>query len=173
MLIESTRVRSLLNTVVEHAATREASPHPGHQATHITEKDGEGLLEEPDQYGSSLNPVPALVIALLGIMMSSHTQQSMVSSMVHRQWGNLLLGGSLMRSLTYVLVFLKPPKSVLPSRPPTELLTSFGLIAGGIMFMASVSYGPLSPPPPIFFFTRLVVRLGRADVYPPSSRLLG
>ncbi|KAF7544255.1 hypothetical protein G7Z17_g10099 [Cylindrodendrum hubeiense] len=30
-----------------------------------------------------------------------------------------------------------PPKSILPSRPPTELLASFGLISGGIIFMAS------------------------------------
>lgn len=59
--------------------------------------------------------------------------------MVHKQFGNLLTGASLARALTYVMMYLKPPRSVLPSRPPTELLTSFGLIAGGIMLMASVS----------------------------------
>ncbi|KPM38545.1 hypothetical protein AK830_g8027 [Neonectria ditissima] len=70
-------------------------------------------------------------------MMSSHTQSTMVSSMVHKQWGNLLLGASFARGFTYILIFLNPPKSVLPSRPPTELLASFGLISGGIIFMAS------------------------------------
>jgi hypothetical protein len=79
----------------------------------------------------SLNPVPALVILLLGIMMSSHLQSSMISSMVHKQWGNLLSGASLARITTYVIMYLKPPASVLPPRPLTELLTAFGLTAGG------------------------------------------
>ena len=128
MLVESTRVRDLLNTSVVDVK----SEHP------YSEEEGE-QLHPPATYEFSLNPIPALVILLLGIMMSSHTQASMISSMIHKQWGNLLLGASFARGLTYVLMFLKPPKSILPSRPPTELLASFGLISGGIIFMASVS----------------------------------
>ncbi|CAF3641591.1 unnamed protein product [Fusarium graminearum] len=94
-------------------------------------------IKAPDTYELSLNPIPALVIMLLGLMMSSHTQHTMMSSMVHKQWGNLLIGASFARGLTYILMFIKPPTSVLPSRPPTELLTAFGLISGGIIFMAS------------------------------------
>ncbi|KAF5677284.1 YTP1-like protein [Fusarium heterosporum] len=126
MLIESTRVRNLLNTTVQEVEPK----HP----YILEEADG---TEPPDTYEFSLNPIPALVIMLLGLMMSSHTQHSMMSSMVHKQWGNLLLGASLARSLTYLLMFIKPPKSVFPSRPPTELLAAFGLISGGIIFMAS------------------------------------
>jgi hypothetical protein len=147
MLIESTRIRHLLNTTVEDAAAKASSPFQvcatpdvaEQGANADAEKGHEDLLNEPDQYGFSLNPIPALVIVLLGIVMSSHHQAAMISSVVHKQWGNLLLGGSLTRFLTYVLVFIKPPKSVLPSRPPTELLTAFGLISGGVIFMASVS----------------------------------
>lgn len=73
-------------------------------------------------------------------MMSSHTQESMVSSMVHKQWGTLLTGAAFARGLTYVVLWLRPPRSVFPSRPPTELLAAFGLMAGGIIFMASVSF---------------------------------
>jgi hypothetical protein len=131
MLVESTLVRDLLNSTVTEAA----HAYPEH-ALHDDERDA---LRPPRQYSFSLNPIPALVILLLGIMMSSHTQESMISSMVHKQWGNLLTGASFARALTYVLMYLKPPKSILPSRPPTELLASFGLIAGGIIFMASVS----------------------------------
>lgn len=131
MLIESTKIRELLNTTVSDANDVDIEG-----AFEETEKD---KLATPDSYGVSLNPIPALVILLLGIMMSSHTQESMISTMVHKQWGNLLTGASFARGLTYVIMYLKPPRSILPSRPPTELLASFGLIAGGIIFMASAS----------------------------------
>ena len=129
MLIESTWIRDLLNTTVSGLAPAESS---------YPEVERE-QLKAPATYGFSLNPVPALVILLLGIMMSSHHQQSATSSMVHKQWGQLLMGASLARGFTYVILFIRAPASVLPSRPPTELLAAFGLIAGGIIFMASVS----------------------------------
>ncbi|CEI40129.1 hypothetical protein FVEN_g12418 [Fusarium venenatum] len=126
MLIESTCIRNLLNMTVQDIKLINR---------HAVEDANE--TEGPDTYELSLNPTPALVIMLLGLMMSSHIQHTMMSSMVHKQWGNLLLGASLARGLTYFLMFLKPPKSILPSRPPTELLAAFGLISGGIIFMAS------------------------------------
>ncbi|KAK8022628.1 hypothetical protein PG993_013395 [Apiospora rasikravindrae] len=131
MLVESTRIRELLNMTVTEAA----DAHPDH--THSEEE--RAALQAPKQYEFSINPIPALVIMLTGIMMSSHTQQSMLSSMVHKQWGNLLSAAAFARAFTYVLLYLKPPKSIMPSRPPTELLTSFGLIAGGVIFCASSS----------------------------------
>ncbi|KFA79125.1 hypothetical protein S40288_05710 [Stachybotrys chartarum IBT 40288] len=128
MLIESTWIRDLLNapvvqTVQDHAYSD-------------VEREG---LEPPESYEFSINPIPALVIMLLGTMMGSHHQAAAISAMVHKQWGNLLLCASLARAFTYVLIYLKPPKSNLPSRPPTELLAAFGLISGGIVFMASSS----------------------------------
>lgn len=128
MLVESTRIRDLLNTTVAVAAEE-----------NYTEDERDVAMEEPVSYKFSINPFPALVILLLGIMMTSHTQQSMISTMVHAQWGNLLAGAALARGLTYVITYLKPPTSILPSRPPTELLTSFALMTGGIIFMASSS----------------------------------
>lgn len=128
MLIESSRVRELLNTSVINAA----SEH------YHDEEEQKKDLQAPKQYEFSINPIPALAILLLGIMMSSHTQHSMVSSMIHKQWGNLLTGASFARGFSYVIMYLKPPKSILPSRPPTELLAAFGLVSGGIIFMASV-----------------------------------
>lgn len=127
MLIESTWIRDLLNTTV-------ADIEPTGAYSGVEREQ----LKTPVTYGFSLNPIPALVILLLGIMMGSHHQETMISTMVHSQWGNLLTGASVARGLTYVLVFLRPPQSVYPSRPPTELLAAFGLIAGGIVFMASV-----------------------------------
>ncbi|KAH8195763.1 hypothetical protein TruAng_010065 [Truncatella angustata] len=129
MLIESTNIRELLNTTVSEAALA--------QPAHSYNDEEREALQPPKQYEFSINPIPALVILLLGIMMSSHTQASMISSMVHKQWGNMLTGASFARGFTYVLMYLRPPRSILPSRPPTELLTAFGLIAGGIIFCAS------------------------------------
>ncbi|GJC87358.1 putative membrane protein C3B8.06 [Colletotrichum liriopes] len=131
MLVESSRIRDLLNTSVIDAAA--ITP----ERTYDDEE--RETLQPPQQYEFSINPIPALVILLLGIMMSSHTQHSMISSMVHKQWGNLLTGASFARGFTYVIMYLRPPKSVLPSRPPTELLAAFALISGGIIFMASAS----------------------------------
>jgi hypothetical protein len=128
MLIESTWVRDLLNASVNSDTRDWANTHTRGEE-----------LQPPRTYSFSLNPIPALVILLLGMMMGSHHQSSMISSMIHKQWGNLLSGASIARGLTYVIMYIKPPRSVLPSRPPTELLASFCLIAGGIMFMASVS----------------------------------
>ncbi|OAA81905.1 putative domain YCR061W, C-terminal [Akanthomyces lecanii RCEF 1005] len=125
MLVESSHIRDLLNT------TTTAVP------IHSYSNEEQERLEAPETYELSLNPIPALVILLLGIMMSSHHQATTTASMVHKQWGTLLLWASVARGLSYVLLYLKPPKSIFPSRPPTELLTSFGLIAGGIIFMAS------------------------------------
>ncbi|KAL8405138.1 hypothetical protein RB594_009868 [Gaeumannomyces avenae] len=127
MLVESAAVRDLLNTsVVETAA-----------AAGGDDDDNHPKQPTPTHSSVSLNPIPALVILLLGVMMSSHTQGSAVAGMVHKQWGTLLTGAALARALTYVLLYLRPPPSVLPSRPPTELLAAFGLSAGGIVFMAS------------------------------------
>jgi hypothetical protein len=127
MLIESSWIRDLLNTTAQSAAHQDAS---------YSEEERQAL-EPPATYDISINPMPALVILLLGIMMGSHHQHSQISSMVHGQWGRLLLGASFTRGLTYVVLYLKPPTSALPSRPPTELLTAFGLLSGGIIFMAS------------------------------------
>ncbi|RCI11338.1 hypothetical protein L249_7397 [Ophiocordyceps polyrhachis-furcata BCC 54312] len=139
MLIESTKIRNLLHTSVLHAMLRDTQP-AGDGERQPTD-DGERQQQQlpPSTHVFSLNPMPALVILLLGIIMSSHQQSAGIAMEVHRQWGLLLSGASFARCLTYILVFLRPPKSILPSRPPTELLTAFGLLAGGIIFMASSS----------------------------------
>ncbi|KAK5228786.1 hypothetical protein LTR99_010201 [Exophiala xenobiotica] len=123
MLIESKTIRKWLNTTVGSILT-----------------DGKQELElrtPPKVYNSSVNPIPALIIFLLGIMMSSHHQSSMISTAVHKQWGMLLAGFSVMRMLTYTMIYISPPTSGYPSRPPTELVSSFCLMSGGIVFMAS------------------------------------
>lgn len=133
MLVESNTIRALLDA-------RLAAPSLSEQLNSTPHQEKSHESGSPGQSSISMNPIPALVICLLGVMMSSHTQDSMVSTMIHKQWGSLLTGSSLARILTTVLIYIKPPRSALPSRPPTELLTSFGLIAGGILLMASVGF---------------------------------
>lgn len=123
MIIESRKVREFLNTSV-------LSSQPPSQYTSDS-------WQPPRAYKFSFNPMPALVIMLLGKMMGSHHQSSMLSTMVHKQWGTMFMGFALVRGLTYVMFYISPPTSYLPSRPPTEIITSFCLVAGGLTFMIS------------------------------------
>jgi hypothetical protein len=123
MLIESRKLRELLNTNV--------GPSPA--STHHYEEN----LEEPRQYRFSMNPMPGLIILLLGKMMSAHHQDSMVSTMIHSQWGGLLMGAAAARAVTYIVVYISPPTSYLPSRPPSEVIAAFCLISGGLTFIVS------------------------------------
>ncbi|OBT68945.1 hypothetical protein VE03_01240 [Pseudogymnoascus sp. 23342-1-I1] len=132
MLIESAGIRNLLNITTSKASINRPVESP------FTDGEDEELSWQPPQsYKISMNPIPALMVLLLGIMMSSHHQSSMVSTMIHKQWGTLLMGASFSRGLTYIIFYLSPPTSFLPSRPPSELITAFCLMAGGLVFMAS------------------------------------
>lgn len=124
MLFESRRIREALNkTLLPRSPYEESDCENWHP---------------PKSQGVPLNPMPALIILLLGIMMSSHHQSSMTSTMVHKQWGSMLVGFAIARGMTYILLFLRPPTSYLPGRPPTEIVASFCLMAGGLIFMLSV-----------------------------------
>jgi glucan phosphoethanolaminetransferase (alkaline phosphatase superfamily) len=106
----------------------------------------------------SFNPFPALVIGVTGAAMSAHAQtyqfqvrgtgqRHQVSWLrnrfetnqvdVHVLWGSALVGCALLRCLTYCLLWVSPPRSAVPSRPPTEALASFCLASGGLLFMLS------------------------------------
>lgn len=87
--------------------------------------------------GYSPNPFPVFTIFWTGILMSQHKQSSQISTNVHMQWGYLLAYGSFFRLISYVILMLQPNKNMAPSRPFTELITSFCLIAGGAIFMQS------------------------------------
>ncbi|KAL8739246.1 MAG: hypothetical protein Q9181_000137 [Wetmoreana brouardii] len=125
MLVESRRIRDLLNASLSRWNTSQDRYPYKEQWT------------PPKTYSFSMNPFPGLIILLLGLMMSSHHQHSMVSTMVHKQWGTLFVGFALARAVTYILTYLSPPSSYLPSRPPSEIITSFCLISGGLIFTAS------------------------------------
>ncbi|KAF1839588.1 hypothetical protein BDW02DRAFT_1021 [Decorospora gaudefroyi] len=122
MCIESTKVRELLNS--------------GVVASQAFSQQNESW-QHPRQYRFSMNPLPALIILLLGKMMSSHHQSSILSAMIHSQWGSMFMGFALARGLTYITLYISPPTSFLPSRPPTEVVSAFCLISGGITFMVS------------------------------------
>lgn len=87
--------------------------------------------------GYSPNPFPAFTIFWTGILMSQHEQASATSTNIHVQWGYLLSYGSFFRIFTFILLMLVPNQNLNPSRPFTELITSFCLICGGLVFMES------------------------------------
>jgi len=127
MFIESRKLRELLNATAQFSSPSRFD-HPS------SEKD---ILKPPRTYDFSMNPIPALIVLLLGMMMSSHHQETMFATMIHKQWGNLLVGAAFSRAATHIIFYLAPPTSILPGRPPSELITAFCLMAGGAVFMAS------------------------------------
>jgi hypothetical protein len=136
LLIETPAIRRCFNRTIEatlpsrtpsYQMLRNTSPYPSNQVN--------PAVLPPPQQSFSYNPFPGLIIFMTGIMMSMHKQESMVSTMVHMQWGYLLAAFALFRLGTYFMTFLNPPTSYLPTRPVTELLASFCLICGGIVFM--------------------------------------
>ncbi|KAJ7086752.1 hypothetical protein C8R44DRAFT_820961 [Mycena epipterygia] len=99
--------------------------------------DTSETVAEPVTYTSSFNPFPALVIGVTGSVMAAHFQTYLFQVQIHALWGNLLLAFAVLRCLTYFFLWVAPPQSTLPSRPPTEALGSFFLACGGISFMFS------------------------------------
>jgi hypothetical protein len=89
--------------------------------------------------GFSPNPFPVLTIFWTGILMSKHQQASALSTEIHTLWGNLFICACIFRLLTYVMLLILPVDNSLtkPHRPFTELIASFALILGGMMFMES------------------------------------
>ncbi|KAF8264950.1 hypothetical protein EI94DRAFT_1772521 [Lactarius quietus] len=94
-------------------------------------------VAEPASYGASFNPFPALVIGVTGAAMSAHFQTYLFQVQIHALWGYCLTGFAFLRCLTYFFVWLSPPRSILPSRPPSEALASFFLACGGLTFIMS------------------------------------
>lgn len=94
-------------------------------------------VAEPPSYIASFNPFPALCIGITGAAMAAHYQEYLFQVQIHQLWGNLLTGFSVLRCVTYFFLWLGPPRSILPSRPPTEALASFFLACGGLVFQFS------------------------------------
>ncbi|KAA8915878.1 hypothetical protein TRICI_001971 [Trichomonascus ciferrii] len=85
----------------------------------------------------TINPFPAFIVFWTGVLMSQHEQEFELATSIHMQWGYLFSVGALFRLGTYALLYLSPPQTTKPSRPFTELITSFCLICGGMVFIQS------------------------------------
>ncbi|KZW04447.1 hypothetical protein EXIGLDRAFT_599150 [Exidia glandulosa HHB12029] len=94
--------------------------------------------------GPSFNPLPGLVIGVTGLAMSAHHQAYVFLVQIHTLWGTMLAAFAAFRWLTYFLLWTKnrtgrsPMANIEPSRPPTEVLASFFLACGGLVFALSM-----------------------------------
>lgn len=84
MLIESKGLRDLLNVPSVKSTSHYQTPPWNHDA------DDPSSWNPPRTYRFSMNPLPGLIIILLGLMMGSHHQSSMVSIMIHKQVSNII-----------------------------------------------------------------------------------
>ncbi|EPS44619.1 hypothetical protein H072_1392 [Dactylellina haptotyla CBS 200.50] len=132
ILTESERVRALLNNVFSEDTQIMINRYEMAVAP-------QAMFQDTPKFRQSMNVFPALVIFMLGILMGSHHQETMLGTMLHKQWGMLLSGAAVFRLGTFLILYLKPPTSYLPSRPFTEPLTAFALMAGGTVFILSNS----------------------------------
>ena len=136
MGIESKTVRGWLATpasVVSAATAASSSSAPSRSQRAASPS----APSPPPSYRASFNPFPALVIGVTGLAMAAHAQVYVFQVQVHSLWGQLLAGFAVLRCLTYFFLFLAPPSSPLPSRPPTEALAAFFLACGGLVFQSS------------------------------------
>ena len=129
MALESSKVRSILGYAVVHT-------HPAATPVRANQDEVEAQAQPPS-YAQSFNPFPSLVIGVTGVAMAAHHQDYVYEVQIHILWGEMLAAFALFRWLTYFFLWLRPPVSTLPSRPPTEALASFALCCGGLLFMLS------------------------------------
>ncbi|SCV71976.1 BQ2448_4670 [Microbotryum intermedium] len=120
MLLESHKIRSLLSTM-----------------TVTMSSNSEDRITQPPSTRFSFNPFPAIIVGTTGIAMSAHAQTYVFQVSIHALWGLLLALFSTFRFLTYFFLYIRPPVSPLPSRPPTEALASLCLTCGGVVFILS------------------------------------
>lgn len=95
MLIESNHIRDVLNTSVEvELLTRQLADDSSSHTHYVTDMEFQAefqpflkpLVNETSS-AFSLNSLPALLVLLVGIMMSSHIQSSALGSMIHNGGG--------------------------------------------------------------------------------------
>ena len=129
MGLEMNSLRTLLGYPI-------AKLHPA-AAQATQEADVVSVQRPPPSYTGSFNPFPALVIGVTGIAMATHHQDYVYEVQIHILWGLMLAVFSVMRIVTYIILWLRPPTSILPSRPPSEAIASFALALGGLLFMLS------------------------------------
>ncbi|KAK4053903.1 hypothetical protein OIO90_003740 [Microbotryomycetes sp. JL221] len=120
MMLESKKFRQWLQTPVYAVSSVDRS-----------------RISPPASASFSFNPFPSIIIGTTGVAMSAHAQLFKFQVDVHALWGLFLGLFGVFRCLTYFFLFLRPPASVLPSRPPTEALASMFLTCGGVVFILS------------------------------------
>jgi hypothetical protein len=96
-------------------------------------------VEMRRQKAFSFNPFPAFTVFWTGVLMSRHEQELPLSTEIHAQWGILFAVGAIFRLVTYLILYLAAPNTTKPTKPFTELITSFCLICGGLIFIQSSS----------------------------------
>lgn len=104
-----------------------------------SESAGTDSIELRRQNAYSFNPFAAFIVFWTGVLMSKHEQSLPLSTEIHAQWGTLFCVGAVFRLFTYLIIFLTVPNSTRPTKPFTELIVSFCLICGGLVFIQSSS----------------------------------
>lgn len=128
MLVENQTIK----TIIERAIPELPYRVPANSFKETYSKSDKGSQEG---YSINVNPVPVMTMLMIGISIGN--QEAILSSRVHSFYSLSISAVAICRIITYLTLFVNPPKGSLPTRPISEFLASFLIVTCSILFVAS------------------------------------
>lgn len=127
MLVENQTIKTLIENAIPKL------PYTTPESRKFRRLDKRSQKED---HTINVNLVPVVVTMIVWVIFIG-TQEAVFSSSVHVFYIFSILAVAICRIVTYLTILLRPPQEIAPSRPFSELLTSFFIISCSVMFVVS------------------------------------